>query len=316
MISGKALTESGKRLTNWKPQHKMNESFRSGYVSFVGRPNVGKSTLLNVVLGQKIAIVADRQQTTRNRILGIKNLPGAQIIFVDTPGIHKPKHALGDIMLRTAREVLSEMDLVVFVTEPGSLEKDRPVLDALNNHKKPVILLLNKIDKAKKPELLTLIVSYRNVFSFKEIIPVSAVRHDGIDLFLEKVLENLPYGPQYYTDDLVTDQMERFMVSEIIREKIIKNTSEEIPHSVAAEVTTWTEKKNGLFVIGANIYVEREGQKGIIIGNKGQMLKHIGTMARLEIEKLLDSKVFLELRVKVKKGWRDDNKMLNELGYR
>lgn len=294
----------------------MNASFRSGYVSFVGRPNVGKSTLLNVVLGQKIAIVADRQQTTRNRIVGIKNCPGAQIIFVDTPGIHKPRHALGDIMLRTAREVLREMDLVVFVTEPGSFDEDRPVLESLKNLKKPVMLLLNKIDKAKKPELLTLIDAYRNLFSFKEIIPVSAVKHDGIGLFLEKVLEYLPYGPQYYNDDLVTDQMERFMVSEIIREKIIKNTSEEIPHSVATEVITWTEKKNGLFVIGANIYVEREGQKGIIIGNKGHMLKHIGTMARLEIEKLLDAKVFLELRVKVKKGWRDDNTMLTELGYR
>jgi len=294
----------------------MAESFRSGFVSFTGRPNVGKSTLLNVVLGQKIAIVADRQQTTRNRILGIKNYPEAQIIFVDTPGIHKPGHALGSIMVRTAREVLSEMDLVVFVAEPDSIEKDRPVIESLKNLDKPVILLLNKIDKIKKPEILSHIESYRNIFSFKEIIPVSALKHDGIDLFLVKVLEYLPAGPKYYSDDLVTDQMERFMVSEIIREKIVKNTSEEIPHSVAVEVTSWTEKRDGLLVIGANIYVEREGQKGIIIGSGGKMLKQIGTMARVDIEKLMDAKIFLELRVKVKKGWRDDTKMLNELGYR
>jgi GTP-binding protein Era len=294
----------------------MSGPFRSGYVAFIGRPNVGKSTLLNVVLGQKIAIVADRQQTTRNRILGIKNYPGAQIIFIDTPGIHKPRHALGSIMVRTAREVLSEMDLVVFVAEPHAVDKDRYIIESFKNLDKPVMLLLNKIDKVKKPEILTLIDAYRDIFPFKEIIPVSAVKHDGVDLFLEKVLEYLPYGPQYYSDDLVTDQMERFMVSEIIREKIVNSTSEEIPHSVAVEVINWTEKKDGLLVIGANIYVEREGQKGIIIGSRGKMLKHIGTMARLDIERLLDAKIFLELWVKVKKGWRDDKKMLNELGYR
>lgn len=294
----------------------MTESFRSGYVSFTGRPNVGKSTLLNVVLGQKIAIVADRQQTTRNRILGIKNYPEAQIIFVDTPGIHEPRHALGSIMVKTAREVLSEMDLVVFVAEPHSIDKDRYIIESFKNLDKPVMLLINKIDKIKKPEILSLIDDYRNVFPFKEIIPVSAIKHDGIDLFLKKVLEYLPYGPKYFSDDLVTDQMERFMVAEIIREKIVGSTSEEIPHSVAVEVINWTEKKDGLLVIGANIYVEREGQKGIIIGHKGKLLKHIGTMARLDIERLLDAKIFLELWVKVKKGWRDDKKMLNELGYR
>jgi GTP-binding protein Era len=294
----------------------MSESFRSGYVSFVGRPNVGKSTLLNVVLGQKIAIVADRQQTTRNRILGIKNYPEAQIIFVDTPGIHKARHELGSIMVRTAREVLGEMDLIVFVAEPGAIDKDRYIIESFKHLDKPVMLLINKIDKIRKPEILSLIDDYRKIFPFKEIIPVSAVKHDGIDLFLKKVLEYLPYGPKYYSEDIVTDQMERFMVSEIIREKIVKSTSEEIPHSVAVEVISWTEKKDGLLVIGANIYVEREGQKGIIIGHRGKLLKHIGTMARLDIEKLLDAKVFLELWVKVKKDWRDDLKMLGELGYR
>ena len=293
----------------------MEESFRSGYVSFTGRPNVGKSTLLNAVLGQKIAIVADRQQTTRNRILGIKNYHEAQIIFVDTPGIHKPAHKLGSIMVKTAREVLSEMDLVVFVAEPHATERDRDILESFKNLGKPVMLLINKIDRIKKPEILSHIEEYRNIFAFKEIIPVSAIKHDGIDIFLRKVLEFLPYGPKYYSDDLVTDQMERFMVSEIIREKIVENTSEEIPHSVAVEVISWTEKNNGMVVIGANIYVEREGQKGIIIGHRGKLLKHIGTTARFDIEKLLAAKVYLELWVKVKKAWRDDNNMLNELGY-
>ena len=294
----------------------MEEPFRSGYVSFTGRPNVGKSTLLNSVLGQKVAIVADRQQTTRNRILGIKNYPDAQIIFVDTPGIHRPRHVLGSIMVKTSREVLSEMDLVVYVTDPHAVDRDRDILESFKSINKPVILLLNKIDKIKKPEILSLIDNYSNMFPFKEIIPVSAIKNDGVELFLEKVREYLPCGPKYYSDELVTDQMERFMVSEIIREKIVENTSEEIPHSIAVEVTSWTEKKEGLVVIGANIYVEREGQKGIIIGHKGNMLKRIGTMARVDIEKLLDAKIFLELRVKVKKGWRDDKKMLNELGYK
>jgi GTP-binding protein Era len=294
----------------------MVESFRSGYVSFTGRPNVGKSTLLNAVLGQKIAIVADRQQTTRNRILGIKNSPEAQIIFVDTPGIHKPVHKLGSIMVKTARDVLSEMDLVVFVAEPHAIDRDRDIIESFKSLDKPVLLLINKIDRIKKPEILSHIDDYRNIFAFKEIIPVSAIKHDGIDIFLKKVLEYLPYGPKYYSDDLVTDQMERFMVSEIIREKIVENTSEEIPHSVAVEVISWNEKKNGMIVIGANIYVEREGQKGIIIGHRGTLLKHIGTTARFDIEKLLAAKVFLELWVKVKKAWRDDNKMLDELGYR
>jgi GTP-binding protein Era len=219
-------------------------------------------------------------------------------------------------MVKTAREVLSEMDLVVFVAEPHAIDRDRDILESFKNLDKPVILLINKIDKIKKPEILSHIDDYRNIFTFKEIIPVSAIKHDGIDLFLKKVLEYLPYGPKYYSDDLVTDQMERFMASEIIREKIVESTSEEIPHSVAVEVISWTEKNNGMVVIGANIYVEREGQKGIIIGHRGKLLKHIGTTARFDIENLLAAKVFLELWVKVKKNWRDDNKMLNELGYR
>ena len=295
----------------------MQEAFRSGYVSIIGRPNVGKSTLLNAILGQKVSIVAARPQTTRNRILGIKNLPGAQIIFIDTPGIHRPKNLLGEAMVNSAREALQEIDVILFVAEPGhDAERDSMIVQSLQNIDKPVFLLINKIDSVKKPEILRIIDQYKGLLPFREIIPVSALRKDGTDRVVEKILEYLPAGPQYYPDDLVTDQIERFMASEIIREKIMGKTTEEIPYSVAVEVQEWTEREDGVVCIGANIYVEREGQKGIIIGEKGRMLKEVGTLARIEIERLLDAKVFLQLWVKVKKGWRDDKKALHELGYK
>ncbi len=291
-------------------------AFHSGYVSLIGRPNVGKSTLLNAVLGQKIAIVTKRPQTTRNRILGIKTSPDAQIIFIDTPGIHEPQTLLGKAMVTSAREALREIDLVVFVTEPGAHGgKDKVVLQALEGIVKPVFLLINKIDLVQRQELLAMIDSYSSLFPFKEVIPVSALKRDGLDILLRKVREYLPPGPRYYPEDLVTDQIERFMAAEIIREKIMAKTAEEIPYSVAVEVLNWTEREDGVVLIAANIYVEREGQKGIIIGDKGKKLKSIGTQARMDIEKLLDAKVFLQLWVKVRKGWRDDHKALNELGY-
>ena len=295
----------------------MQEAFRSGYVSIIGRPNVGKSTLLNAILGQKVSIVAARPQTTRNRILGIKNLPGAQIIFIDTPGIHRPKNLLGEAMVNSAREALQEIDVILFVAEPGhDAGRDSMIVQSLQYIDKPVFLLINKIDSVKKPEILRIIDQYKGLLPFREIIPVSALRKDGTDRVVEKILEYLPAGPQYYPDDLVTDQIERFMASEIIREKIMGKTTEEIPYSVAVEVQEWTEREDGVVCIGANIYVEREGQKGIIIGEKGRMLKEVGTLARIEIERLLDAKVFLQLWVKVKKGWRDDKKALHELGYK
>jgi GTPase len=294
----------------------VSEAFHSGYVSLVGRPNVGKSTLLNAVLGQKIAIVTKKPQTTRNRILGIRTSPDAQIIFIDTPGIHEPQNLLGKAMVRSAREVLREIDLVVFVTEPGPyIGKDRIVLQSMEGITKPAFLLINKIDLVQRQELLAMIDSYSGLFPFREIIPVSALKSDGLDIFLRKVREYLPPGPRYYPEDLVTDQIERFMAAEIIREKIMAKTSDEIPYSVAVEVQSWTEREDGVVSIAANIYVEREGQKGIIIGDKGTKLKSIGTQARMDIEKLLDAKVFLQLWVKVRKGWRDDHKALNELGY-
>lgn len=269
-----------------------------------------------MLLGQKIAIVSEKPQTTRNRITGIRTLGNAQIIFIDTPGMHRPKNMLGEYMMRTAREVLAEVDVVLFVTEPGDyLERDRLILDSLGSYERPVILVINKIDTIRKDALLLLIDQYRSLYPFEDIIPVSALKEDGLDLLLQNIIRNLPEGPKYYPDDTLTDQAERFIVAEIIREKIMEKTSEELPYSVAAEVLQWSERDDGVVMIDAIIYVEREGQKGIIIGKAGRMLKMVGTLARKEIERFLDAKVFLRLWVKVRKGWRDNQKILKELGY-
>jgi GTPase len=299
-------------------EHSTADTFRSGYVSLIGRPNVGKSTLLNTVLGEKIAIVSPRPQTTRNKIIGIKSVPNAQIIFIDTPGIHEPKHKLGETMLRSALEALDTVDLVLLMVEPREPRKDERAIvrDSLKKTRVPVFLVINKIDMVKKQELLPVISSYGGLYDFREIIPVSALRHDGTGLLLEKICEYLPPGPRYYPDDLVTDQLERFMVSEIVREKIMSMTAEELPYSVAVEIAQWNEREDGLISITCNIYVEREGQKAIIIGKKGSMLKSIGSAARLDIEALLHAKTFLELWIKVRKNWRNDDRLLKELGYR
>jgi GTP-binding protein Era len=291
--------------------------FRSGYVSIIGRPNVGKSTLLNSILGEKIAIVTPKPQTTRNKIMGIKTLPDAQIIFIDTPGIHRPRHKLGQTMVRTALEALNEVDVILFMVEPYEPGKgDRAIIDLLKRVQSPVFLLINKIDIVKKSDILLIIDHFKGLYPFKEIIPVSAIKQDGISLLIKTIHDYLPSGPTYYPDDLITDQMERFMVSEIIREKAMDMTEEELPHSVAVEVAGWKEREDGLISISCNIYVEREGQKAIIIGKRGAMLKSIGSAARVDIEKLLNTKVFLELWVKVKKNWRNDKQLLNELGYK
>ncbi|OHE56923.1 MAG: GTPase Era [Thermodesulfovibrio sp. RBG_19FT_COMBO_42_12] len=293
------------------------KDFRSGYVSIIGRPNVGKSTLLNSILSEKVAIVTKKPQTTRNKIIGIKTLPDAQIIFIDTPGIHRPRHKLGEAMVRTAMEALKEVDIILLMVEPREPRGgDRAIIDMLRKVRSPVILLINKIDTVRKPEVLPLIEHFKELYYFKEIIPISALTQDGIDLLIERICDYLPLGPMYYPGDLITDQLERFMVSEIIREKIMNMTEEEIPHSVAVEVAEWKEREDGLISVSSNIYVEREGQKGIIIGKKGTMLKSIGSAARVDMEKLLNTKVFLELWVKVKKDWRDDKRLLHELGYR
>jgi len=293
------------------------KDFRSGYVSIIGRPNVGKSTLLNSILGEKIAIVTPKPQTTRNRIIGVKTIPDAQIIFIDTPGIHRPRHKLGETMIKTAMEALNEVDVVLFMVEPHVPKKeDAAAIDLLKKLQSPVMLLINKIDTIKKNELLPIIDHFKNLYQFNEIIPISAIKQDGISLLLKRICDYLPIGPMYYPDDLITDQLERFMVSEIIREKIMDSTEEELPYSVAVDVNKWHERDDGLISISCNIYVEREGQKAIIIGKRGEKLKSIGSTARADIEKLLNTKVFLELWVKVKKNWRNDNQLLRELGYR
>ncbi len=290
--------------------------FHSGYVSLAGRPNVGKSTLLNAILGEKVAIVTPKPQTTRNRIVGIKNLPNAQIVFIDTPGIHKPQHRLGELMVSEARQSIGEVDLILFMVEPKERSTgDEYILDILKGVGKPVFLLINKVDSVKKSQVLPVMDSYRRQYSFKEIIPVSARTGDGVDIVLKKVEEYLPEGPKYYPDGLVTDQLERFMAAEIIREKIMVQTGEEVPYSVAVDIADWSEREDGVIFIHAYIYVEREGQKGIIIGKGGLKLKAIGTSARFDIEALLGAKVFLELRVKVKKDWRSDERILRELGF-
>lgn len=292
------------------------KDFRSGYVSIIGRPNVGKSTLLNSILGEKVAIVTTKPQTTRNRIIGIKTLPNAQIIFIDTPGIHKPKHKLGEAMVKTALEALNEVDIILFMVEPHSPEKeDLSVIEMLKKVRSPVFLLINKIDTIKKTDLLPLIDHFKNLYSFQEIIPLSALKQDGMSMLMKRIYDSMPSGPKYYSDEFITDQLERFMVSEIIRERVMEMTEEEVPYSVAVEITEWKEREDGLIVISGNIYVEREGQKGIIIGKRGAMLKSIGSAARIDIERLLNTKVFLELWVKVKKDWRNNKTTLRELGY-
>lgn len=293
------------------------KEFRSGYVSIIGRPNVGKSTLLNAILGEKIAIVTPKPQTTRNRIIGIHTLPYSQTIFLDTPGIHAPKHRFGEAMMKIVRESFGEVDIILFMAEPRlPRDGERSILVMMEKTRVPVFLLINKIDTKRKSALLPVIEIYQNLYPFREIIPVSALRRDGLKLLEEKIYEYLPPGPKYYPDDLVTDQVERFMVAELIREKIMMMTHEELPHAVAVEVVQWNERADGMIAVSCNIYIEREGQKAIIIGKGGRMLKAIGTAARVEIEKLLNARIFLELWVKVKKDWRNDDRILQELGYR
>jgi len=299
-------------------------SFHSGFVSIIGRPNVGKSTLLNRILEEKVAIVTPKPQTTRNRIVGIKNLKNAQIIFIDTPGIHRPREKLGHFMFSEAKESLKDVDIVLHLTEPRLPgERELEILRLLEALKMPgkntltaraVFLLINKIDTIKKAEVLPVIERYKDLYDYDEIIPISALRGDGVDKLIGKIILSLPLGPKYYPDDQYTDQIERFMVAEIIREKIMNLTEEEIPYSVAVEVVGWEEREN-LVLINANIYVEKKSQKGIIIGKGGSMLRAIGVSARKDIESLLNSRVYLDLWVKDKEGWKNKAGALRELGY-
>ncbi len=295
-----------------------NNSFKSGFIAIIGRPNVGKSTLLNNILGTKIAIISPKPQTTRNRILGVKNLPQAQLIFLDTPGIHRARSGLSKRMVSTALSALQEVELVLHLIEPeeNKWEKEEFVLKKLSSVKASVFLLINKIDTIAKENLLPLMKQSSSLGIYQEILPISALRGEGIDQLLDLIVRVLSPGPRYFPEDMVTDQMERFLAAEIIREKVFNLTEEEIPYSTAVIVEEFKEREGkNLIAIRALINVERDSQKGIIIGNKGRMIREIGEKARLELERLLGVRIFLDLFVRVQKNWSRDSRALREFGY-
>lgn len=294
------------------------EGFKAGFIAIIGRPNVGKSTLMNRLLGHKISIISEKPQTTWNRILGIKTLPSAQLLFLDTPGIHRAHALFNREMVKTAMKALEDADLVLWMVEaPAPLtEDDQLILQALKTVKTPVILAINKIDLVKKVELLPVIERFAQLFPFKEIVPISATLGDNMDRLEALLISYLPEGPPFYPPDQLTDQPERFIIGELIREKVFHLLHQEIPYSVAVEVEEMKERKEKpLIDIQATIYVEKDSQKGIIIGSQGRMLKKIGQLAREEIEALLASQVFLNLWVKVRPHWRKDEEALRRLGY-
>ena len=314
----------------------MNEArFRSGFCSIVGRPNVGKSTLLNAFVEAKLAIMSDKPQTTRNRILGVYKRPDAQVVFLDTPGIHKPRHRLGEYMNKVAIGTIPEVDVVLFVVdgsvpEPG--DGDKYVADVVARSGRPAILVVNKMDRVKRGDWYAVLDAYKALgdpavrspeprpdsppIEWLDVVPVSALEHTNVDRLLDLIVQQLEEGPQYYPADMVTDQPERFVIAEFIREKILQLTRDEVPHSVAVEVEQLQRRESGTVYVGASIYVERDSQKGIIIGKRGAMLKEIGARARQDIEEMLGSKIFLELFVKVKEDWRNKESVLRSLGYR
>ena len=296
----------------------MTKPFKSGFVAIVGRPNVGKSTFMNYVLGQKIAIMSDKAQTTRNKIQGVYTKDDAQIVFLDTPGIHKPKHELGEFMVKSAYSALKEVDAVLFMVNVS--EKRGPgddfIIEKLKGIKTPIFLVLNKIDLVIPEVLLERVESYKDALDFAGVFPISVLQGNNVNELMEGLINALPEGPQYYPVDQITDHPEYFVVSELIREKILQLTQEEIPHSVAVTVDKMQKDEFDKVHVYANIIVERKSQKGIIIGKGGRLLKEIGTRARRDIQQLLGNKVYLELWVKVEKDWRKRKSNLQEYGYR
>ena len=295
----------------------MSEQHKSGFAAIIGRPNVGKSTLMNSLVGQKIAIMSDKPQTTRNKIMCVLTLAGAQVVFIDTPGIHKPKHKLGEYMVDAAEQTLREVDVILFVVDiaekPGPGEEY--ILELLKEVRTPVVLAVNKIDQVTKESLLPRIDLYRRKRDFAAVVPVSALTGDNQQALIEEIVKHLPAGPQYYPPDMITDQPERLIIGELIREKALHLTRDEIPHAIAVDLEEIATRPDETLYVRAIIYVERESQKGIVIGAKGSMLKEIGRQARADIENLLGSKVFLDLWVKVKKDWRNRDAMLRMFGY-
>jgi len=296
----------------------MSQAFRSGFVSIVGRPNAGKSALLNALVGQKVAIVADKPQTTRTSIQGVLTLPQAQIVFLDTPGIHRADTQLNKRMMDTVHAALEERDLILFVADAARTfeEQDRRAVDVVHKTSTPVVLVLNKVDLLKdKAAVLPLIERYKAVSDFADYVPVSATKGIGLDELRRVILERLPEGPAYFPEDHITDQPERFLAAELIREKLLLATRQEVPHSVAVSVDKWEETPR-ITRIYATIRVERPGQKAIVIGSKGAMLKRIGTLARQEMERLFGVKIYLDLHIRVQPGWREKAAFLDQLDWR
>ena len=295
-----------------------DKQIKSGFVTLIGRPNVGKSTLMNKIIGQKIAITSNKPHTTRNRIQTVYTSDEGQIIFLDTPGIHKAKNKLGEYMVNVAERTLKEVDVILWLVEPSNFigAGERHIVEQLKNVKTPVFLIINKTDTVKKDDLLQYIDTYRKIYDFAEIIPASALKGDNTDTIIELIYKYLPYGPAYYDEDTVTDQPMRQIAAELIREKALKCLDDEIPHGIAVAIDRMNFRKEGSIVdIDATIVCERESHKGIIIGKGGAMLKKIGSAARYEIENLVETKVNLKLWVKVKKEWRDSDFLLKNFGY-
>ncbi|WAH38551.1 GTPase Era [Alicyclobacillus dauci] len=292
-------------------------NYKSGFVAIIGRPNVGKSTLLNAMIGQKIAIMSNRPQTTRNRIRGVRTTETSQTIFIDTPGIHTPHHRLGEYMVEVATQTLKEVDLVLFVVDsttgvhPGEIE----IVKQFASVKTPIFLVLNKVDLVDKPKLLDRIHDYQEIYAFDEYVPVSALKEDQTGVLVSLIEERLPDGPKFYPDDMVTDYPEQFIITEIIREKVLQLTQEEVPHSVMVDVEQMERRNNDTVYVNAVIYTERDSQKGILIGKQGQMLKRVGELARRDLEGLLGNRLYLELWVKVKKDWRNRPTVLRQFGF-
>ena len=300
-----------------------NEKYKSGFVTLIGRPNVGKSTLMNQLIGQKIAITSNKPQTTRNRIQTVFTDERGQIIFLDTPGIHKAKNKLGEYMVNVAERTMNEVDLILWLVEPSTFigAGEQHIAEQLKKVKTPVFLVINKIDTVKKEEILSFIAAYKDICEFTQIIPVSALKGENTSVLMEQIFAYMPDGPQYYDEDTVTDQPERQIVAELIREKALRLLDDEIPHGIAVSIDRMKERaenrgtRNGMIDIDATIVCERDSHKGIIIGKGGSMLKQIGTHARKEIENLLDCRVNLQLWVKVKKDWRDSDFLIKNYGY-
>ncbi|MDV4150113.1 GTPase Era [Clostridium sp. AL.422] len=292
--------------------------FKSGFVTIVGRPNVGKSTLLNEIMGEKLSIVSNKPQTTRNNIQTILTGEDHQIVFVDTPGIHKPKHKLGEYMVNSAKDSIKEVDLVLFLINPEEEigRGDKFIIETLKTQKAPIFLVVNKIDEFTQERVAKTLQMYSQEMEFKEIIPISALKGKNVDRLVELMIEAMPEGPKYYPDDMITDVQERFVVSEIIREKALRTLREEIPHGIAVDIIQMKQSPSGTWHIEVDMLCEKDSHKGIIIGKNGQSLKKIGETARYEIERFLNAKVNLKIWVKVRKEWRDNQALLKELGYK